>query len=65
MTDKTMLLENIDTAFVSLSSHLTEMSKATRGLQDELKVLHKMVRQGDKSNRIKKKRPQVLSLIHI
>jgi chromatin remodeling complex protein RSC6 len=59
MTDKTMLLENIDTAFVSLSSHLTEMSKSTRGLQDELKGLHKMVRQGDKSNRIKKKRPQV------
>jgi len=59
MTDKTMLLENIDTAFVSLSSQITEMSKATRGLQDELKGLHKMVRQSDKSNRIKKKRPQV------
>ena len=59
MTDKTMLLENIDTTFVSLSSQITDMSKTTRGLQDELKVLHKMVRQSDKSNRIKKKRPQV------
>ena len=59
MTDKTMLLENIDTTFVSLSSQITDMSKATRGLQDELKGLHKMVRQSDKSNRIKKKRPQV------
>ena len=59
MTDKTMLLENIDNAFVSLSSQISEMSKSTRGFQDELKGLHKMVRQSNKSNRIKKKRPQV------
>jgi chromatin remodeling complex protein RSC6 len=59
MTDKTMLLENIDTAFVSISSQINEMSKDTRKLQDELKGLHKLVRQNNKSHRIKKKRPQV------
>ena len=59
MTDKTMLLENIDNTFVSLSSQISEMSKSTRVFQDELKGLHKMVRQSNKYNRIKKKRPQV------
>ena len=50
MTDKTMILENIDNVFVSLASQITEMSKFTRGFQDELKGLHKMVRQSNKSN---------------
>ena len=59
MTDKTMLLENIDNAFVSISSQINEMSKDTRKLQDELKGLQKLVRQGNKSSRIKKKRPQI------
>jgi chromatin remodeling complex protein RSC6 len=59
MTDKTLLLENIDNAFVSISSQINEMSKDTRKLQDELKGLQKLVRQGNKSSRIKKKRPQI------
>ena len=59
MTDKTLLLENIDNAFVSISSQINDMSKDTRKLQDELKGLQKLVRQGNKSSRIKKKRPQI------
>ena len=59
MTDKMTPLEMIEGSFKSLTTQLTEMSKATRGLQDELKGLHKLVKQSDKSNKIKKKRPQV------
>jgi len=59
MTDKLNLLENIDECFKTLSTQLNDMSKVTRGMQDDLKSLHKMVRQSDKSSRIKKKRPQV------
>ena len=59
MTDKMTPLELIEGSFKSLTTQLTEMSKATRGLQDELKGLHKLVKQSDKSNRLKKKRPQV------
>jgi chromatin remodeling complex protein RSC6 len=59
MTDKTLLLETIDNTFGSISSQLNEMGKDTRKLQDELKGLHKLVRQGNKSSRIKKKRPQI------
>jgi chromatin remodeling complex protein RSC6 len=59
MTDKTLLLETIDNTFGSISSQLNEMGKDTRKLQDELKGLQKLVRQGNKSSRIKKKRPQI------
>lgn len=52
-------LEIIDGSFKSLTTQLNEMSKSTRGLQEELKSLHKLVKQSDKSNRLKKKRPQV------
>ena len=52
-------LEMIEESFKSLTTQLTEMSKSTRGLQDELKGLHKLVKQSDKSNKIKTKRPQV------
>jgi chromatin remodeling complex protein RSC6 len=58
MTDKLPLLESIDTTFKSLTTQITDMSKVTRGLQDELKSLHKMVKQCDKSSRSKPKRPQ-------
>jgi chromatin remodeling complex protein RSC6 len=59
MTDKLNLLENIDECFKTLSTQLNDMSKVTRGMQDDLKSLHKMVKQSDKSSRNKKKRPQV------
>jgi len=59
MTDKTLILETIDNTFGSISSQLNEMGKDTRKLQDELKGLQKLVRQGNKSSRIKKKRPQI------
>lgn len=58
MTDKLPLLESIETTFKSLTTQITDMSKVTRGLQDELKSLHKMVKQSDKSSRSKPKRPQ-------
>ena len=47
MTDKMTPLELIEGSFKSLTTQLTEMSKATRGLQDELKGLHKLVKQSD------------------
>jgi len=59
MTEKMTPLEMIEESFKSLTTQLTEMSKSTRGLQDELKGLHKLVKQSDKSNKIKTKRPQV------
>ena len=58
MTDKLTLLETIDTAFKTLNTQLLDMSKSTRGLQDELKSLHKTIKQNDKSFRTKVKRPQ-------
>ena len=58
MTDKLSLLESIETTFKSLTDTITDMSKITRGLQDELKSLHKMVKQCDKSSKTKPKRPQ-------
>mgnify|MGYP001005125950 FL=1 len=58
MTDKLPLLESIETTFKSLTTQITDMSKVTRVLQDELKSLHKMVKQCDKSNKTKPKRPQ-------
>ena len=58
MTDKLTLLETIDNAFKTLNTQLVDMSKSTRGLQDELKSLHKMIKQSDKSFRTKPKRPQ-------
>ena len=59
MTDKQLTLsETIDNTFKSLTSEITDMSKITRGLQDELKSLHKLVKQSDKSSRTKQKRPQ-------
>ena len=59
MSDKMTPLEMIDGSFKSLTTQLSEMSKTTRVLQEDLKSLHKLVKQCDKSNRIKKKRPQV------
>ena len=59
MTDKTTLTATIDETFLSVTTQMNEMSKVTRGLQDELKSLHKMVKQCDKSQRTKQKRPQV------
>jgi len=59
MTEKINLLENIDECFKTLSTQLNDMSKVTRSMQDDLKSLHKMVKQSDKSTRNKKKRPQV------
>ena len=59
MADKMTPLEMIEGTFKSLTIQLTEMGKTTRALQEELKNLHKLVRQSDKSNRLKKKRPQV------
>jgi chromatin remodeling complex protein RSC6 len=58
MTDKLTLPIIIDNTFKSLTTQITDMSKITRGLQDELKSLHKMVKQSDKSSRTKQKRPQ-------
>jgi len=59
MTDNTNVLETIDQGFKSLTTQITEMSKATRGLQDELKGLHKVVKQSEKNSKTKVKRPQV------
>jgi len=58
MTDKLTLPDTIDNTFKSLTTQISDMSKITRGLQDELKSLHKMVKQNDKSLRTKQKRPQ-------
>jgi chromatin remodeling complex protein RSC6 len=58
MTDKLTLPDTIDNTFKSLTTQISDMSKITRGLQDELKSLHKMVKQNDKSSRTKQKRPQ-------
>ena len=58
MTDKLSLLESIENTFKSLTDTITDMSKITRGLQDELKSLHKMVKQCDKSSKTRPKRPQ-------
>ena len=59
MADKMTPLDIIEGSFKSLTTQLTEMSKSTRSLQEELKGLHKLVKQSDKSNKFKKKRPQV------
>ena len=53
------LIENVDNSFKSLSAELVSMSKATRGLQDQLKSLQRLVKQSVRSSRDKKKRPQV------
>ena len=58
MTDKMTVLETIDTAFKSVTTQLGDLSKSTRGLQDELKSLHKLVRQNSKSTKNRPKRPQ-------
>ena len=58
MTDKLTVLETIDTAFKSVTTQLCDLSKSTRGLQDELKSLHKLVRQNSKSTKNRPKRPQ-------
>ena len=57
MTDKLNILETIDTSFKSLTNHMSDISKTTRTLQDELKSLHKLVKQNSKSKHITK-RPQ-------
>ena len=59
MADKMNVLETIDTGFKSLTSQLNDMTKTTRILQDELKGLHKIVKQSGKSTKTKQKRPQV------
>lgn len=51
--------ELIDNSFKSLTSQISDMTKTTRSLQDELKCLTKLVRQSERSNKHKKKRPQV------
>lgn len=53
------LKQNIDDTFKSMGTQLADMTKVTRSLQDELKTLSKMVRQTEKSNKNRKKRPQV------
>ena len=58
MTDKLTPPDNIDNTFKSITNQITDMSKTTRGLQDELKSLHKIVKHCDKSSRNKPKRPQ-------
>jgi len=58
MTDKLSPPDNIDNTFKSITNQITDMSKTTRGLQDELKSLHKIVKHCDKSSRNKPKRPQ-------
>jgi len=59
MTENTNTLETIDLGFKSLTTHVSEMSKTTRGLQEDLKGLHKLVKQMEKSSKNKVKRPQV------
>ena len=59
MTDNMTIKQNIDDTFKSMGTQLAEMTKVTRSLQDELKALSKMVRQTEKSNKNRKKRPQV------
>ena len=60
MTDnKTTPIDNIDTHFKSLMTSLSAMVKQTKVLQDELKLVQKNLRQNDKLNRYKKKKPQV------
>ena len=59
MSDKVSVLENIDNSFKAISTELVSMTKTTRLLQDQLKSLQRVVRQSNKSNKIKKKRPQV------
>ena len=49
----------IDDGFKSLTTMISEMSKSTRSIQDELKGLHKMIKQTEKNSKIKVKRPQV------
>ena len=58
MTEKMIVMESIDNAFKSLSNQLNDHCKLTRGLQDELKSLQKIVKQNSKSYKIKNKRPQ-------
>jgi len=58
MTDKMNVLDTIDNAFKSVTTQLGDLSKTTRGLQDELKSLHKLVRQNSKSTKNRPKRPQ-------
>lgn len=59
MPEQTTILENIDNSFKSLTSQLNDMTKTTRSLQDELRGLHKIVRQSQRSTKNKTKRPQV------
>jgi chromatin remodeling complex protein RSC6 len=63
MTDKTCVLETIDKGFKSLTTQLNDMTKNTRILQDELKGLHKIVKQSVKSVKTKSNRPQVKMLL--
>ena len=50
---------NIDECFQSLYTNSSSITKMTRVLQDDLKLLYKIFRQNDKSLKIKKKRPQL------
>ena len=59
MTDNTTIKQTIDDTFKSIGTQLVDMTKGTRTLQDELKSLNKLIKQTEKSNKNRKKRPQV------
>ena len=54
-----MTIENMQEKILHLIEQLNISAKHTRSLQDEVKTLHKGFRQLNKSNKNKKKRPQV------
>lgn len=60
MTDnKTTPIETINTHFNTIHSSLSLMVKETKGLQEEMKLIQKNLRQNDKINKYKKKKPQI------
>lgn len=52
-------IDTINEHFKSLNLGLSLMMKNTRGLQDELKHIHKSIRHSNKQSKNKKKKPQV------
>ena len=57
-TGQTFTIETLDTQFKAISEQVGDLSKASRGLQDSLKLLQKSFRTLDKQSRKRKKRPQ-------
>jgi len=60
MTENKMTpIETIDSHFKIIQTNLSLMVKQTKGLQDEIKFIQKGLRQNNKLNKFKKKKPQV------